>query len=58
METIYLQLYSLGQYGEQHPMKDNLKKVAQMGYDGDCTRADIFDGQSDSQAGHCADKTI
>ena len=34
METIYLQLYSLGQYGEQHPMKDNLKEVAQMGYDG------------------------
>ena len=34
METIYLQLYSLGQYGEQHPMKDNLKEVAAMGYDG------------------------
>ena len=34
METIYLQLYSLGQYGETHPMKENLKEVAEMGYDG------------------------
>ena len=34
METIYLQLYSLGQYGQEHPMPECLKVVADMGYDG------------------------
>ncbi len=34
METIYLQLYSLGQYGQEHPMPECLENVAKMGYDG------------------------
>ena len=34
METIYLQLYSLGQYGQEHPMPECLETVAKMGYDG------------------------
>lgn len=34
METIYVQMYSLGQAGEGKPMTENLKAVADMGYDG------------------------
>lgn len=37
---------------------DSKEDAESRNYDGNCTRADIFDGQSDSQAGHCADKTI
>lgn len=34
METIYLQVYSLGEAGNKNPMTENLKAIANMGYDG------------------------
>lgn len=34
METIYLQVYSLGAAGHEKPMPENLKAIAEMGYDG------------------------